>query len=107
MTEKLPEIDVDLEALNHSELVLLAHWADMRNVSRAIPRDMIITALRTMEPINIPNPADPQRTAMSQWLRRRWSSVQMQAPKSECPECFKCRDIQAIECHANNCHQFR
>lgn len=93
---------VDYDELNHTELVKLAHWVGMPNVSRAIPREMIVEALQNREVIDIPNPVDEKRDMISSWLRRNWGVLAMQVRKSECPDCTKCPDLQVVECYSDN-----
>jgi len=97
----VPEIDIDLDELNHSELVLLAEWCGLP-ASRGVPRRILIKALNEFEPIEIQNPIDKNRLAVSRWLERLWDRVQMQVGKKVCPNCYACRDIQVLECHALN-----
>ena len=91
-----------LDELNHSELVKLCHWIGMRNVTRGIPRDFILQSLRSLKVITIPNPVDVEREKLSKWLKRHWSVVEMQVPKSECPNCNLCEDAQVVECFEEN-----
>ena len=102
----VPEIRIDLEELNHTELVLLLRWIGVENATRAMPREMLIEALETVSPIEAPNPVDRQRKAMSAWLKLHWDRLQMQAPKAACPHCFECSDMQAMECFHKNKHYF-
>lgn len=100
------DIRIDFNEMNHTELVKLAHWVGMKNVSRAMPRKMIIDALQSLDPIEIPNPVDGMRAANKGWMIRHWSKIAMQVLKSECPNCELCDDFQAVECHDDNQHQF-
>lgn len=98
----VPEIRIDLEELNHTELVLLLRWIGVRHATRAMPREMLIEALETVSPVEAPNPVDVRRKAMSEWLKLHWDRLQMQAPKAVCPNCYECGDLQALECFNNN-----
>ena len=110
MSKKLSIIDqdvrIDFDEMNHTELVELAHWVGMKNFSRAIPRELIINALQTLDPMNFPNPVDRMRGSLKSWMIRYWDRIAMQVPKSECPNCELCNDFQAVECHTENKHQF-
>ena len=100
------DIRIDFDEMNHSELVKLAHWVGMKNISRAMPREMIINMLQSLSPAEIPNPIDKMRSAMKSWMRRYWGRLAMQVNKSECPNCELCDDFQAVECYSENQHQF-
>jgi hypothetical protein len=90
-----------LEGMNHSELVATARWNDLP-ASRAFSREELLRSLRTLTPIEKPNPFDAMRTSMSAWLIRWWDKLQMQAAKKVCPNCFECRDIQILDCYTKN-----
>jgi len=94
--------DIDLEDLNHSELVLLAKWVGLTKASRAVPREVLIESILNFEPLPFDNPFNPMRKEMSDWLKRWWDRLQMQAPKAECPNCDLCKDVQALECFEMN-----
>lgn len=100
------EPEIDLDDLNHTELVTLMHWLGMENVTRAVPRDMILEALEELQTIDIPNPVDEKRRIVSKWLTRHWDRLAMQVRKSECPDCFLCSDMQVVECFNDNKHHF-
>lgn len=92
---------VNLEDLNHSELVALARWKDLP-ASRAYSREELIWSLKNLRPIERPDPFDDMRESMSSWLKRWWSALQMQVAKKVCPNCFECRDIQILDCYSKN-----
>lgn len=98
---KVPDIKIDLDKLNHSELVLLSNWSGMK-VTRAVPRNLIIESLKNFEPLNLPDPIDTARSRISRWLNKHWDRVQMQAQKKVCPKCHLCRDLQVVECYSAN-----
>jgi len=100
-------IEVDFDEINHTELVKLCHWVGMPNVSRAIPRDMIIQTLEQLDVIDIHNPVDKKREELSNWMKRYWSVLEMQVRKSECPDCTLCGDLQVVECHTDNKKHFK
>jgi len=99
------EEDIDLTDLNHTELVLLAHWAGLP-ASRAIPRDDIIFSLENLVGIVYLDPLDEKRGKLSAWLRRYWKKFQLQAAKKVCPNCTHCRDAQLLECYELNKSSF-
>ena len=101
MVIKTPDIQINLDDLNHSELVALAKWCGLE-ASRAHTRETIYHALYHFEPIDVPDPINAFRYKMSSWLKRYWDRVKMQAPKKSCPDCFNCRDAQALECYGKN-----
>jgi hypothetical protein len=98
---KTPDIEIDLDELNHSELVTLARWCGLE-VSRAMPRIAIYDALYHFDPIVESDPIDRLRYRLSRWLKRYWDRIRMQAKKKACPNCFNCRDLQALECYTQN-----
>jgi hypothetical protein len=102
----VPDITIDLGGMNHSELVRLAQWIGMANATRAFPRDMLMEAIESMQAPEVDNPVDARRRAMKDWLTRYWDRLQMQAPKPECPDCFSCGDLQAVECYHLNKSNF-
>ena len=95
------EVEIDLTELNHSELVLLANWCGL-NMSRAVPREAILEALDTLTPNRGTGPFERERKNLNEWLRRWWSVVQMQVSKKVCPDCYRCREIQVLDCYSMN-----
>ena len=98
---RLPEIHIDLNALNNSELVALCQWVEIK-ATRAWPRSLLIEALENFQPFDLKDPIDEHREKLSSWLKRYWDRVQMQAAKKACPNCEMCRDLQVLECYALN-----
>lgn len=98
---KLPEFHVDLAVLNHSELVMLAKWCGLP-ASRGIPREVLIESLETFTPSKLPVPFDKMREQMNEWLKRWWNNLRMQVPKKVCPDCYRCRDLQVLDCYSRN-----
>lgn len=98
---RIPDVHIDLENLNHSELVLLAKWCDLP-ASRALPREKLVESLVTLEPIEALMPIQEMRETLCKWLVRWWDRVQMQAAKKVCPACHKCRDLQVLDCYLRN-----
>ena len=98
---KQPELVIDLDEFNQSELVALAQWCGI-NASRAWPRDMVVEALETFDHPDASNPLDRYRTKMHNWLNKYWDRVKMQAVKKACPNCHSCRDMQALQCFIIN-----
>lgn len=92
---------VNLEDLNHSELVALVKWKDLP-ASPAYSREELLESLRTLRPIERPDPFDAMRASMSAWLNRWWSALRMQVPKKVCPNCRECRDLQVLDCYSKN-----
>jgi len=97
---KMPEGDIDLDHLNHTELVALANWNGL-NASLAYPREKILHALETFTPFEA-GPFDDMRSRMNKWLLRWWNIVRMQVPKKVCPNCSLCRDAQVLDCYSRN-----
>ena len=102
---KQPVIHIDLDELNHSELVALCRWVEIE-ASRAWPRHLLIEALEQFQAIELEDPLDRLRNKLSPWLRRYWVQIQMQASKKVCPNCHLCRDAQVIECYNKNRRHF-
>ena len=98
---RTPDIHIDLQALNHSELVLLAKWSGLP-ASRGMPREILIESLETFQPTMVPVPLDDKRKLMSEWLKRWWDVIRMQMPKKVCPNCHLCRDLQVLSCYSKN-----
>ena len=103
---KTEEISVDLSAMNHTELVLLARWMGMK-ATRAIPRDVLVSAIAEFKTIDFRNPIDSYRKTLSTWLTRHWKLVQMQMEKEVCPHCDQCCDMRALDCFLINKSNFR
>jgi len=95
------EVQVTLDDLNDSEIVLLCHWVGIK-ASRAWPRPLLIHALENFEPIEVEQPLDDERRKMSQFLQRWWERVRMQVAKKVCPNCFECREMQILDCYTKN-----
>jgi len=103
---KQSEVHIDLNDLNHSELVALARFNGFDYASRAWPREALIEALSAFEDPELNNPLDNKRERLSTWLKSKWAKIQMQAYKSACPECFLCRDSQVLQCYNKNKRHF-
>lgn len=101
MARAIPKIEIDLDMLNHTELVLLAQWCGLP-ASRAMPRDVLVESLETFTPTEIPVPFDDKRKQLSEWQKRWWHVIRMQVPKKACPNCHLCRDIQVLDCYLHN-----
>lgn len=99
---KQPDISIDLQSVNSSELVALCRWVGIKSASRGWSRDLLIEALESFQDFEVDDPIDPYRKMMREFLLRYWERVQMQAPKKTCPECYNCRDLQVMECFNRN-----
>lgn len=100
---KIPDIHIDLEDLNDTELVALAKWCGLP-ASRALPRERLIASLDAFTPVDVEIPIDEKRKKLSTWLTRWWDMVRMQVPKKVCPDCNSCRDLQVLDCYTRNAH---
>jgi hypothetical protein len=98
---KLIRAALDLDELNHTELVALAKWCGLP-ASRGMPRWMLKQSLETFTPASVDIPVDNLRAALSAWLKKYWGTLRMQMPKKVCPDCFKCKDLQVLDCYAMN-----
>jgi len=98
---KQPEMEIDLNEVNHSELVRLCQWMGI-SANRGIPREVLVQMLEDFEDYEIPNPIDEARGIVSQFLDRYWDRIRMQAQKKVCPDCSLCRDMQVLECFNMN-----
>jgi len=103
---RTPDIHIDLNMLNHSELVLLAKWCGLP-ASRGMPREILMSSLETFQPAELPIPFDEKRTQMSEWLKRWWNNIRMQMPKKVCPNCHLCKDLQVLDCYSENEKQIK
>lgn len=101
---RVPDIHIDLDELNHSELVALARWSGLP-ASRAFPRDMLVESLESFRPVEADMPFDKMREDLSTWMKRWWSIFQMQVSKKVCPTCSLCKDLQVLDCYSKNAHQ--
>jgi len=100
---KLPDITIDLNEINQSELVALCKWVGVP-ASRGWPRDLLIEALECFSPQDIPDPLDLYRDKVSGLLNRYWERIKMQVQKKVCPNCENCRDLQVLACFNKNRH---
>ena len=64
----VPDIRMELEDLNHSELVALANWCGL-NASRGIPRSVLYDHLRRFIPFREETPFDRMRVDVSSWIK--------------------------------------
>lgn len=103
---KFAEIQLDLDEVNQTELVALCAWAGIP-ASRAWPREVLVEALRTFTPPDIPLPLEKSRDIMSKWLQRHWDKFRMQMEKKTCPDCYHCHDMQVISCYDMNKKNFK
>ena len=101
------EVQINLEEMNQSELVMLARWIGLTGITRAIPRTVLITAISNFENIEFKNPVDNYRKMMSGWLRLHWKRLQMQAYSKVCPNCERCSDMRALDCYLINRSQIK
>jgi hypothetical protein len=99
------DVELNLNSLNHSELVTLARWLDIQ-ASRAVPRDMLIHAIENFVGLNFTDSIRVKGEKLSAWLGRYWEQIQMQARKKVCPNCHLCRDAQVLECYELNKKKF-
>lgn len=97
----VPDIQIELDDLNHSELVLLARWNGLK-ANRGMPREVLYRHLRTFTPFEPADPFDGAREAVSTWLKRHWERFQLQVAKKVCPHCERCRDLQVLDCYMKN-----
>jgi hypothetical protein len=91
--------------LNQTELFQLCQMNDIPGASMAVPRKLLIQALKNKEPIDSVNPIDSWRFKMSAWLRRNWGKAAMQAESERCPNCSESCDVQVVKCYLENMHR--
>jgi len=103
---RYPDNPIDLTALNHSELVVLAKWCGLP-ASRGISREALIESLETYNPTNLPIPFSEKGKQLSEWIQRHWDNLRMQMPKKICPNCRLCSDLQVLDCYSRNERQFK
>ena len=101
----LGEVELDLNDLNHSELVAMARWMDMK-ASRGIPRDVLIHAIENLVGVDYQDSVRVKGEKLSAWLNRYWEVFQLQVKKKVCPDCHLCRDAQVLECYELNKRKF-
>ncbi len=97
----MEQLSVNLDKINHSELVALVQWIGVP-ASRAVPREVLIEALKSLQPFSFYDPVEEKRQHLSEFLKRYWKKIQMQATKKACPNCHLCRDAQVLECFTLN-----
>lgn len=100
-----PEKHIDLNELNHSELVALAQWVGIQEATRAWPRALLMHSLENFQPFAVEDPMDKFRDKIQPWLKRWWGRVRMQMTKAVCPNCENCRDFQVLDCWQQNKHR--
>ncbi len=108
---KIPHADFEMpwDELNHTELVWLATYNGIPDVSRGVPRDDIIRALREVR--TIPGAKDPfkrRKGRLSSWLKKWWDKIgleQQNPPAKHCPECVLCPDAKIAWCWMHNHEQ--
>lgn len=97
-------IDIPFDELNTTELVTLAAFCDIPGASLAVPRELLIEALRTMSPVpGAEAPLDRTRARIHEWINRHWSRVAGSATFARCPNCFKDRACALIEVQEADC----
>jgi hypothetical protein len=99
---KIKEEGFVLSELNHTELVGLARWIGIKNVTRGWPRELILQCIEGLNDPDIKNPVDVRRRKMEVFQQKYWDRIRMQAPKKVCPRCGECRDLQVIACYDLN-----
>ena len=102
---RFADVDLDLNEVNDSELVALCRWAGF-DASRAWPREVLLDALLSFDPPDVPGPLDEYRAQLSKWLNRYWRKLQMQTKKKVCPNCHMCSEIQVLDCYGKNKRNF-
>lgn len=98
---KQPDITIDLNEINQSELVALCRWIGVK-ATRGWPREYLIWALENFYSVEYDDPVDVHRHKLSGWLKRWWDRIQMQAQKKVCPRCENCGDLQVLHCYMKN-----
>ena len=96
-----PDIHIELDELNHSELVALARWCGL-NANRGISREVLYRHLKSFKPFGPEDPFDGAREALNSWLTRHWDRFRLQVAKKVCPACSQCRDLQVLDCYTKN-----
>ena len=91
-----------LDDLNHTELVVLAKLNDLPEASKAATRGDLIEALSSMQPVRVRSTIPKSAGKMSAWLIKWWDRFRDTVPKSCCPKCQGCSDIQVLDCFENN-----
>ena len=97
----IPDIRIDLGDLNHSELVALANWCGLK-ANRGIPRAILYEHLQRLIPFAEEDPFDNMREGISHWLKSYWDRFRLQVGKKVCPNCYKCRELQVLDCYMTN-----
>lgn len=95
---------MNFDDFNHSELVAIAKFNDIRGISRATPREFIIEAIHVLEDVDIFSSLEINKNDMSRWLQTFWADkFDLQKPPGRpCPSCISCTDLQITACYAEN-----
>lgn len=107
--------DYDIDDLNQTELVALARRNDITGASRAVPRELLIAAIRSFEDLSFQDPMYKTKDRLSTNFRKYWSRFRMQVPgkatedinnmkPGECPNCYTSSDAQVAYCFVMNAH---
>jgi hypothetical protein len=97
----VPDVRIDLDTLNHTELVALANWCGLK-AHRGIPRSTLYYHLTKLVPFTEEDPFDGMRGAVSHWLKSYWDRFRLQVGKKVCPNCYECREAQVLHCYMVN-----
>lgn len=92
---------VDYESMNRTELVQLAQFNEIPGANMGTPREILIWALKEMQPIG-ENPIDKKRDKLKWFLNRYWSVAGPQMPFQRCPNCELSTDAQVALCYVPN-----
>lgn len=95
---------VDYDEFNHSELVSLAHFNDVRGASRAVPREDLINAIERHEDLPQNTVLHRIREEFAAWVKAHWDTqlrMQIKEPGIS-DEGVTCSDLQLLAYYMAN-----
>jgi hypothetical protein len=96
----------DYDLLNQAEIVELCRHNQLAGASRMVDRKDLLGSLLTLTPLeHANNPMRATSARMKVWLSKWWDRVRISAPKTCCPDCPGCSDLQVLDCYRANKHQ--
>jgi hypothetical protein len=113
----------DLQELNTTELFHMASRLGIQGATLAVPRSLLIEAIKNLDHVPMQNPTEIERKRCSDFWVSKWDVVQMQMQKPHCPNCHLqngmplinridgrklesfCSDMEFVDCYLDNKHR--
>jgi hypothetical protein len=95
---------IDFDQFNQTELVKFAEYYELYGASRAVPREVLVDAIKNYKDIVEHNPLLVRKDTMSSWLKDYWQDAMdlQKPPFRPCPKCQNCTDMQIVSCYETN-----